>query len=1131
MATITDEPTSTASPAPAKPRHLWRKLALGAFVLLLLAVWFAPAVIAKTSLKDRIAHKALGKLNGTVTIGSASLGWFSTVEMHDVAVIDRQGNTIATARTMTCSKSLLSLARNSDDTGTITIDGLVLRVTSDKQTTNLEELIRPYLSASGEPESPHRPALSIRITNGTINLHDGDKQFDHELTALTAAIDIAADPSAPIKASFSVASGTSGTLAADLSIGAGDQVKLTAVNFPLNPFASALRRIAPTADLSGTLTADVALDLGKDAAGASTLHAAGNISTRSLVVAGPWIPKDRFALAVLDMPFQISTHGGTVHVDRLSLACDAGKLSAAGTFKPEGSVDQLVDTAGVKVDADIDMARVAGLLPNLLRIRAGTEIKEGGVKLHLESAAGPSGTVWSGMVSTTALKAARDGREFTWEQPLSIEFAGHLPPGHLPIFDKFVCRSDFIALNAAGSAESFRAAANISLDKLAEHLSQFVDFAGHKISGEGQVKIIASRAADGAFKADGSVALGNFTFTDRAGKGLTEPKLSVAFSTAGKLSPGAVRLDTGSVDLKVGDDGCEFALLEPIANAKQPTTGKVSAKLSGDLGRWRTRIGEFAPIPERYLFGGNAAIAGTVQFEPGKIVVDPLTIAIDNARFKGAGLDLNEPTLTARGSVTVDRAAGSASVAGLDVASAVLTVTGGKLSFIPQAGGDMAIAGEGPAIADLNRLTRTLHLQSDPAGRDAFAGKATGPVRFATLGGITTFGGTLDVIDLSYGPPTSGFSERTLKIVLDARYDLAADALTFARARVERPGFTCDATGSIARATSVQDISLKGIIGYNWDLLTPELKKSLGSDFAATGTGEKPFSFVGRLGVDPTSPPRDSAGEGGMGWRSIHASGFDVGPGEMIGKLDRGILTFTPLAATFGGGKVNIAPTVHLNPSPGELTLAQGLIVDHTKLTPKACASAVGYALPVVANASQAEGELSFTLGDNHIPLGDFTRTAASGKLIVHRATVTAGPVVSEIAHLLGGKTTSITLANEMTVPIKVEKGRVYHENLMLTINGFIVKTTGSVGFDGTLQMVVEMPVPASILSHNPQLAKALNGKSIQVPMAGTMAKPVLDRRAFEAEVANLSRDALKSAGKDLFKKELEGLIPGGLKK
>jgi len=181
----------------------------------------------------------------------------------------------------------------------------------------------------------------------------------------------------------------------------------------------------------------------------------------------------------------------------------------------------------------------------------------------------------------------------------------------------------------------------------------------------------------------------------------------------------------------------------------------------------------------------------------------------------------------------------------------------------------------------------------------------------------------------------------------------------------------------------------------------------------------------------------------------------------------------------------------------------------------------------VVANAPQAEGELSLILDDNRVPLDDPTRATARGQVVIHRAAVGPGPVVAEIAKLLGSHGTAITLANEMTVPVRVEGGRVFHENLALTVNGYVVRTTGSVGFDGTLALVADVPVPTGLLKSNPQLMKALSGKVVKVPVTGTLAHPAVDVRAFQAAVANLARDAAGGAARDLLHKELDKLFPG----
>jgi hypothetical protein len=311
----------------------------------------------------------------------------------------------------------------------------------------------------------------------------------------------------------------------------------------------------------------------------------------------------------------------------------------------------------------------------------------------------------------------------------------------------------------------------------------------------------------------------------------------------------------------------------------------------------------------------------------------------------------------------------------------------------------------------------------------------------------------------------------------------------------------------------------------------------LGGNFVATGRGTKPVVLRGSL----TPPPPGGKGtpnpyttinaEFGLGWDSATAYGFAMGPGELRTRLANGVARVNPITATFGGGRVTLRPSAFMDPLPGHVVFATGAVVEKAKLTPEVCASALGYAVPAFARANKAEGEISVLLNENRIPLSDPTRATVKGTLVLHKATVTAGPVVGEVAKLLGADNTIMTLANEQAVPVRVENGRVFHENLTIKVGGYFVKTSGSAGFDGSLDLVADVPIPGGLpaLKNSPVLAKALTGKRLQVPIRGTLDKPVLDPRAFQAAVAKLVQEAARDAGKDLLNKELEKVFPGGV--
>lgn len=1115
----------------AKRRRRWSRAVLPVVLLILGVLWFAPMVVARSDLRNRFVREATADLRGRVTVGGVSLGWFSPVELRDVVVKDEQGRTLLAVPKVTGSKTLAGLLRDRSDPGEFTADGPTVEIVCEKGTTNLEDAIANLLKDDGTPPGPTRTPLSVRVTGGKVVLRDADSQKAWQFESVEAAVTVPRERTSPVHVKVTAAA--PGQLDADLSIGDGGQAKLVAADFPLDALAPLLRRADPGLAIGGRLTADLTAKWS-----GSAVHLDGTASARDLELAGPYFNGDRLKLASVELPLKLETAGRTIRVERAELTCDAGTLTVAGTFAPD-SLDKLLDNHGVHLEADVDLAKVAALLPRLLRIREGTAVREGRLTAKLTSRNTPAGTTWDGDVHTAALKATRDGKDVAWEQPLSVEFSGRVPPGHLPVFDKLVCKSDFIAVNAAGSPESFRAAANVYLGRLTSRLSEFVDLGGHQLDGEASAWLVAGRKPDGAFRIEGGVKLQNLVFADRDGHGLREPALEVKAAVAGHLTPaGPVRVESGSLALAAGPDTLDVGLLEPVADVKAFATGKLSLKLAGDLGRWRSRAGGFVSIPKHYVLGGVTTASGTVRLEAGALAVDQLTLGVRNARFRGAGVDLDEPSLTASADLLVNRATGGITFANLAVGTAALTLSAGTLAVEPQSNGPPAVVGSGTAAADLTRLGRTLRLPTDPKGSEALRGRATGPVRFRWSGSVTTFSVTLDVKDFAYGDPAkTGIAEPSLKVLAEGHYDEALDAVNFGRARVERPGLVVEGTGGMAKFDATQDVFFDGKVTYSFAELGPELRKALGDGFQATGRGEGPLTLRGSLSPRPTKPgvpPSGFAGmtgSAGVGWTSVRAYGFDVGAGDLTAKLVGGTLTVTPITATIGGGKATLTPTARLDPAPMELSFAKGKVVDRTKLTPPVCASVLGYALPAIANSAQAEGELSVVLDDNRVPLDDPRKAVGKGQILIHRATVGPGPVVGEIARLLGATGTTITLANETAVPVRVEGGRVHHENLTLTVNGYVIRTNGSVGFDGSLAMVADVPVPAASLKNNPALQKALAGKVVKVPVGGTLAKPAVDQRQFQAAIAELARGAAKDVGKDLLHKELEKLFPGMPKK
>ncbi len=1124
-------PVATQSAEPsAKPRRWWPRVVAGLFVLLLVAVWFAPAIVAKTALRNRIARSAAADLNGTLDVGDASLGWFSNIELRDITLTDPQGRIVARIPKITTSRTLLSLARDHSDPGEITIDHPTIDIVCEKNSTNLESVLQKLLADTGVPSGPDRMPITVRVTDGILTLRDADSSRFTEFRDLDALVSIPASRSEALTAK--VTASAPNRIEADLSIGETGRVKFAASNFALESLAPLLRRVEPSLSVAGTLTADITATWGKDAASLD-----GTLGVKNLAVAGAVLKGDTIRLASAELPIRATLAGRTIHVERAELTTDVGTASLVGTFDPE-SFDKLLDRPGIKLDASVDVAKLALVLPKLLQIRDGTEVREGKLIVSVESKAGPDGTAWSGNVNASALKATREGKDFHWEEPLAIEFTGRIKTGQLPTFDKLICKSDFIALNAKVTPDSVRAAANIYLDRLATRLSEFVDLGGVTLGGEASSWVVISRTPTTDFKAEANVELKQFACLDRGGKGLREPALKLHLTATGKAADsGHVIVSTASLTGIAGTDELDLALLEPIADAKQLSSGKFDAKASGDLGRWRKRIAAAVPVLDDYQMGGKATAHGIIRLAADAFHVDQLTLSIENAKFVGAGLDIDEPNMSAVADLTVNSKTNITTFDNFTITSNPLSVTRGRLVIETPKNGQTVVYGGGPAVSNLNRLGKSVGMYTDPHGPSAMYGKGTGPIQFRYMGDVTTFSGHLDVINFILGLRADPiWTDAALSLDADGSYTQSTDTVAFKAAKVERPGLALAAAGSIGRFATTTDTNFAGTLTYDFAKLSPKLREKLGGEFTVAGKGTKPVSFAGSLTppVKPGSkqPPSlfaAATGELGIGWDAVQTHGFAMGPGTFQAKLANGVAQITPITGTFGGGKINLHPTVRLAPAPGEATLAKGLIVDRAKLTPDVCAGALGYALPAIARSSQAQGEISVTLDENHIPLADSRQAALKGTVTIHKATVTAGPVITEVAKLLGADSGTMTLANEQSVPVRVEHGRVYHENLNVKIGGYFVKTTGSVGFDNTVDLVADLPIPGGLpgFKNTPALAKALTGKRVLVPIKGTLDKPVLDPKQFQAAIAKLAQSVAKDVGKDVFQKEFDKLLPG----
>jgi hypothetical protein len=186
----------------------------------------------------------------------------------------------------------------------------------------------------------------------------------------------------------------------------------------------------------------------------------------------------------------------------------------------------------------------------------------------------------------------------------------------------------------------------------------------------------------------------------------------------------------------------------------------------------------------------------------------------------------------------------------------------------------------------------------------------------------------------------------------------------------------------------------------------------------------------------------------------------------------------------------------------------------------------------VLAGATQSEGQFSLQLDSTRVPLADSKRADAAGRLSVHSVRVVPGAMARELIGVAQqiealarrrdlasvANRPQITLLNikDQQVNFRVIEGRVHHQNMEFQVGDITMRSQGSVGFDQTVQLTLQVPIQDAWIAKEPLLV-GLKGQALQVPVSGTLTRPQLDKNA----VASLSQQLLQGAAQQAIGGEL----------
>jgi hypothetical protein len=811
--------------------------------------------------------------------------------------------------------------------------------------------------------------------------------------------------------------------------------------------------------LAGSVSTDLQCD-GIDGNLASPMKVNGMVSLDNVAATGGPLGTDRLALRRVELPCKLAYQNRRLDVDQLRLACDVGQLSIAGSVaipdKVGGDTLSQVAKSAFNVDGQLDLAKLAALLPSTLHVRQGTQITSGHVQLAISSKPDATGQAWTGQVVASDLAAIDNGRRLAWDQPINLQLAAREQAGNYSI-DQLACNSSFLVLTGRGSVDQFHADVQCDLDRLMSELSQFVDLGSIRLAGHGDARLDWQRAANGMFQTAADAKFQGLQVALPGKPAWQDDSVVVNANASGNLdnltlttlgSATLRRLDAAQLTATIDNaatrshEQINLRLLQPVDGLAANSRWPLDMHVQGQMTRWWPRVASWLAL-EGLDLGGACDVAAQLTYSTAGVEIQQVTANFNDLHAWGWNeFFIDEPGALLEASGGYEFATGKLLLNRATLRTTSLALQTDATTVSMPSAGPFSMQGQLSYQADLAKTSRWF---SDPRTqpRYAMSGLLIGSADVSHNGSVTT--GRVDsaidnfavyVLDDAPSKPHNGlrqtapqtpspiWQEAKLTVAAGGSFDSSSDAIQLAGLQVGSQALALQAAGKIDHLKTQQNVDLAGTMNYDWQTLGPLLRPYLGSKVAIAGRQSNKFSIRGPLAatnknlslVSATNVPRNQidrqtgqpipdsfaflrslVADAGFGWQQAEIHGLYVGPLMFDAHLENGIVALKPIDTIIGAGRnpgrLTVAPIAQLSPGPAQIILNKGPLLTDVPITDELADSWIKFVAPMVAEATRTEGVMSVELDGARVPISDPQQADLGGRLIVQNMTVTPGPL------------------------------------------------------------------------------------------------------------------------------------------
>lgn len=1146
--------------------------------LLAAAVLIMPPLLLSSNWVRRLALERLNRsIPGELAAESCSVGWKQGAACAEVTYTDAAQGLRLDIAELRSSQGLWPLITAPEELGEITANGPTLLLTlkpepppaasgsnsggpaATSEPSKKAQPKAPEVAAKTEDNGLLQRLKGRLLLNGmtvkTVQaeqppqtlLRNGALKAD--LVAGQLNFDLKADSGSEGKADFSGSAKLAELVSGNLSA-AEMQLKLDGVQ--AQPFL-ALKHSLPQG--SGKLSAELKL---KGAADGS-LTLSGPAALTEVDLTGGFLGEDRPRFNQLALDLDMRQRNSGWQFPSLKLTSDFGNLSlqcaySGSDFQGSGS-------------GRIDLALLLAQFPRLFKAQEDLRLDRGELTLSADLLKEGGQLHVSVETAVDSLAGRQNDQAFSWAHPLRLNVVGSIE-NEEPKVEKFSLSAPFLDLEGKGDLRHFSFSGTADIDQTMQEVNRLFR-TGWDAGGKLQLQLELTKQDDARYLAEAKAEIDGSRLV-RQGKEILPPHKT---SFSGRLNtPGQFPKDSKDAAELNFDLATWAGQVSGAVDGLHRKGGQLSLgyQLNANmlLGRAVELLHKFEVLAQDTSLGGSLTLQASGYAEDNRVVLRELDSSAKDFILYQKGKVFREPEL--RLSVLAPEAAPA------DKALRPLIEADSRAAFFAEGGGhslidlaarrlilrgvhfvssfakidiqQLAVDDWRPAplpafktvqlsgSSELAKLTPLLQQLQLLTSAKKLGGSANFSAELSSQGGLNGGAGRnssgtveLDVNRFMYGGE-SGIIAAKDKAEFRTRLhgDLAAGDIYFTTFDLLSPPLAVQSSGKLELSGKNPHFTLEGEATPDLADLVAILNGMYPLGISAEGRKKEKFSLHYPLGGKKSQIDLSFAGK-------VHADTFvksGISISDLLAETDmKGGIMSAALKGGLNGGKVQFTPKIDYTREPPVLTLAAPeQVLDRVGLAETLADGLLKTFHPLLGALARPAGTISVRAERLSLPLGGKGLEQADFSLRFDLASVVLEPVNALAGILdmagLGGQPLQL---KEKSLSCEGKKGRITCSPIKITAADSEMILSGSAGFDGSLDYMLEVPVTKNLVGKKGY--ELLKGATLKVPIKGSKDKPVYSPEALMRAASDLVRQAAGHAAEEAVKEQVRKVLPKEVEK